>query len=211
MQLGFRAALFESAVRFHERFRYDIALFSPDSVFIVRPAPFSNRRLYQALGSTDVADGQPRLHLPRDVEEPVDQRRGAASMRSASNPEDDVLDTPGFADRPASCWRSRTSCCSTAASRPEFGPVAEQLARRRHRSSPRSTTGRYASSASSRSARRSASTPPSSPATTTGCGCFPDRSRDEIELGLDHARAGRRPGCGARPPARLPAGGRAGA
>ena len=36
MQLGFRAALFESAVRFHERFDYDIALFSPDSVFIVQ-------------------------------------------------------------------------------------------------------------------------------------------------------------------------------
>ena len=48
MQLGFRAALFESAVRFHERFDYDIALFSPDSVFIVRPQPFSIRRLYQA-------------------------------------------------------------------------------------------------------------------------------------------------------------------
>ena len=44
MQLGFRAALFESTLRFHERFRYDIALFSPDSVFIVRPAAFSIRR-----------------------------------------------------------------------------------------------------------------------------------------------------------------------
>ena len=50
MQLGFRSALFESAVRFHERLDYDIALFSPDSVFIVRPQPFSIRRLYQTLG-----------------------------------------------------------------------------------------------------------------------------------------------------------------
>ena len=48
MQLGFRSALFESAVRMQERFHYDIALFSPDSVFIVRPQPFSIRRLYQA-------------------------------------------------------------------------------------------------------------------------------------------------------------------
>ena len=54
MQLGFRSALFESTLRFHERFRYDIALFSPDSVFIVRPAPFSNRRLYQALGVPEI-------------------------------------------------------------------------------------------------------------------------------------------------------------
>jgi putative ABC transport system permease protein len=43
MQLGFRSALFESAVRFHERFDYDIALFSPDSVFIVRPQRGSTR------------------------------------------------------------------------------------------------------------------------------------------------------------------------
>ena len=49
MQLGFRDALFESAVRFHERYRYDVALISPDSVYIVRRA-FSHRRLYQALG-----------------------------------------------------------------------------------------------------------------------------------------------------------------
>ena len=56
MQLGFRSALFESTLRFHERFRYDIALFSPDSVFIVRPAAFSIRRLYQALGREEVAE-----------------------------------------------------------------------------------------------------------------------------------------------------------
>ena len=57
MQLGFRSALFESAVRFHERFDYDIALFSPDSVFIVRPQAFSIRRLAQAQGFEAVATG----------------------------------------------------------------------------------------------------------------------------------------------------------
>ena len=56
MQLGFRSALFESAVRFHERFDYDIALFSPDSVFIVRPQSFSIRRLAQAGGYEAVED-----------------------------------------------------------------------------------------------------------------------------------------------------------
>ena len=61
MQLGFRSALFESAVRFHERLNYDIALFSPDSVFIVRPQPFSIRRLYQALGD----EAQAQIHLQR--------------------------------------------------------------------------------------------------------------------------------------------------
>ena len=59
MQLGFRSALFESAVRFHERFDYDIALFSPDSVFIVRPQSFSIRRLYQTLGFDAVKEVTP--------------------------------------------------------------------------------------------------------------------------------------------------------
>ena len=59
MQLGFRSALFDSAVRFHERLDYDVALFSTDSVFIVRPHTFSIRRLYQALGEEGVADVTP--------------------------------------------------------------------------------------------------------------------------------------------------------
>src|SRR5262245_37123254 len=49
MQLGFRSALFESSVRYHERFRYGVALFSVDSQFIARPASFPIQRLYQAL------------------------------------------------------------------------------------------------------------------------------------------------------------------
>ena len=66
MQLGFRSALFESAVRFHERFDYDIALFSPDSVFIVRPQSFSIRRLYQAMGYEAVEEATP-VYISRSV------------------------------------------------------------------------------------------------------------------------------------------------
>ena len=64
MQLGFRSALFEGAVRFHQRMNYDIALFSPDSVFIVRPQPFSIRRLYQTLAFDDVVDINPVYIFP---------------------------------------------------------------------------------------------------------------------------------------------------
>ena len=64
MQLGFREALFESAVRFHERFDYDVALFSPNSVFIVRPEGFSIRRVYQALGDEGVASVTPVYIFP---------------------------------------------------------------------------------------------------------------------------------------------------
>src|SRR5215468_4633108 len=59
MQLGFRAALFDSAVRYHERFRFGVALFSVDSQYIVRPQPFPIQRLYQARALPGVAGVSP--------------------------------------------------------------------------------------------------------------------------------------------------------
>src|SRR5262249_55140463 len=59
MQLGFREAMFGSAVRYHEQLRYDVALISPETAFIVQPHSFSNRRLYQARGVPGVADVSP--------------------------------------------------------------------------------------------------------------------------------------------------------
>jgi len=95
MQLGFRAALFESAVRFHERLNYDIALFSPDSVFIVRPQPFSIRRLYQALGHESVADISPVYIFPAVWKNPWNNGRRSLSA-FGFNPEDDLLTAAGF-------------------------------------------------------------------------------------------------------------------
>ncbi|MEQ1801849.1 MAG: ABC transporter permease DevC [Gammaproteobacteria bacterium] len=126
MQLGFRSALFESTLRFHERFRYDIALFSPDSVFIVRPAPFSIRRLYQALGLEEVAEISPVYISPAVWKNPwTSERRGINAI--GIDPEDDILDTPGFAaGRPL--LAGQDVVLFDAASRPEFGPVGERFA-----------------------------------------------------------------------------------
>jgi len=121
MQLGFRAALFESTLRFHERFRYDIALFSPDSVFIVRPAPFSIRRLYQALGVPEVEDVTPVYIFPAIWKNPwTTERRGINAV--GIDPEKDVLDTPGFAEN-RGLLRQQDVVLFDAASRPEFGPA----------------------------------------------------------------------------------------
>ena len=95
MQLGFRSALFESTLRFHERFEYDIALFSPDSVFIVRPAAFSIRRLYQALGADAVAEVSPVYIFPAVWKNPWGTDRRAIQSIGL-NPEHDQFDTPGF-------------------------------------------------------------------------------------------------------------------
>ena len=118
MQLGFRAALFESAVRFHERFRYDIALFSTDSVFIVRPQTFSIRRLYQAMGDPEVMHVSPVYIFPAVFKNPWNNQRRSINA-VGFDPEDAILATPGFDElRPA--LRQQDVVILDAASRPEF-------------------------------------------------------------------------------------------
>ena len=125
MQLGFRSALFESAVRFHERLNYDIALFSTDSVFIVRPQPFSVRRLYQALGDESVASVSPVHIFPGVWKNPWNNDRRSISV-FGFDPEVDILDAEGF-DENRLRLRQQDVVLFDAASRPEFGPVAKEF------------------------------------------------------------------------------------
>ncbi|MDM9383663.1 ABC transporter permease DevC [Chlorogloeopsis sp. ULAP01] len=50
MQLGFQAALFESATRVHQSINADVVLINPRSRALISMNNFSRRRLYQALG-----------------------------------------------------------------------------------------------------------------------------------------------------------------
>jgi putative ABC transport system permease protein len=124
MQLGFRSALFESTLRFHERFRYDIALFSTESVFIVRPAPFTIRRLYEALGSPDVESVSPVYIFPATWKNPWDNARRSLNAVGI-DPTRDVLDTPGFAAN-LHKLAAQDVVLFDRASRPEFGPVGKE-------------------------------------------------------------------------------------
>ncbi len=125
MQLGFRAALFESAVRFQERINYDIALFSKDSVFIVRPQPFSIRRLYQALGDEDVAGVSPVYIFPATWKNPWNSERRSLSA-IGFNPEYDLIATEGVNEQ-RRLLRQQDVVLFDALSRPEFGPVGEAI------------------------------------------------------------------------------------
>ena len=126
MQLGFRAALFESTLRFHERFEYDIALFSPDSVFIVRPAAFSIRRLYQALGADVVEEVSPVYIFPAVWKNPWGTDRRAIQSIGV-DPARARLDTPGFAAG-RELLRQQDVLLFDAASRPEFGDIRARFA-----------------------------------------------------------------------------------
>jgi len=125
MQLGFRAALFESAVRFHERLNYDIALFSPNSVFIVRPQPFSIRRLYQALGDEGVKKVSPVYLFPAVWKNPWSNGRRSLSA-FGFDPNDNILGVEGF-DEQRQLLKQQDVVLFDAASRPEFGPVAKTI------------------------------------------------------------------------------------
>lgn len=125
MQLGFRAALFEGAVRFHERFDYEIALFSTESVFIVRPRPFSIRRLYQALGDEAVENVAPVYIFPAVWKNPWNNDRRSITAIGL-NPEDNLLKTKGF-DENRLKLRKQDVVMFDSASRPEYGPVAEEF------------------------------------------------------------------------------------
>ena len=125
MQLGFRSALFESAVRFHERMDYDIALFSPDSVFIVRPQSFSIRRLYQTLGFEAVEDVTPVYIFPSIWKNPWNnQRRNIFTI--GFKPDKPLLDIEGF-DEARVLLMQQDVVLFDAGSRPEFGPVADTI------------------------------------------------------------------------------------
>ena len=126
MQLGFRSALFESAVRFHERFDYDIALFSPDSVFIVRPEDFSVRRVYQALSDDQVTAAYPIHIFPAIWKNPwTNQRRSINAI--GFDPEHPILETRGF-ERARAQLTQQNVVAFDVASRPEFGAVGAALA-----------------------------------------------------------------------------------
>jgi len=125
MQLGFRAALFESAVRFQQRLNYDIALFSINSVFIVRPQPFSARRLYQALGDDAVESIAPVHIFPGVWKNPWNNDHRGINI-IGFDPDIDLLKAPGF-DHYRHLLHRQDVVIFDEASRPEFGPVAENF------------------------------------------------------------------------------------
>ena len=94
MQVGFREALFQSAVRYHQRFDFDVAIFGAESTFIVRPQSFSKRRLYQALGMDGVESVSPVYIAPANWKNPYNhQVRSILTL--GVDPDRTVLNAPG--------------------------------------------------------------------------------------------------------------------
>jgi putative ABC transport system permease protein len=124
MQLGFREALFDSSVRYHKAFRFDLALISPRTQFIVQPDAFSRRRLYQALSLPGVA-GVKAVYLRqarwRDPTRP-DQTRMIFLV--GFDPSERVFQDDGIVASPE-LLQMPDVFLFDARSRREFGPVPD--------------------------------------------------------------------------------------
>jgi putative ABC transport system permease protein len=126
MQLGFREALFKSAVRYHEALDYDLALLSPKTPFIVYPQSFARGRLYQTLGYEGVAGVTP-VYLGQQVwKNPDDLTQTRLIFLVGIDPSRDVLDVAGIDDD----WdrvRLADFVLYDRASRPEYGSVVARF------------------------------------------------------------------------------------
>src|SRR5262249_13224218 len=125
MQLGFRASMLDSAVRYQEKLRYDIAILAPGTLFIAEAEPFSRRRLYQAAGVAGGASVSPLSASGAHSKNPPGHSPHPLSALGAG-PSVDPLDAPGFSEQRYLVQR-QDALLFDALSRPEHGPVAMEL------------------------------------------------------------------------------------
>lgn len=125
IQLGFRDALFDSAVRLHQSFKGDIFLVSPQSTALIAMKSFSQRRLYQALGVDGVQAISP-IYLDFALWKNPDSRQTRGILVVGFNPADLVFDLPGVVQN-LDRIRIPDVVLFDEASRAEFGPIPDKF------------------------------------------------------------------------------------
>jgi putative ABC transport system permease protein len=128
MQLGFRAALFDSATALIASMRGDLFLMHPMTTASFRPEPLPRVRAQQALALPEVERAVPVYLAQATWRNPLDGSRRTIQLIGVDT-EAGVLDFPGLAPIVDALKRPDTLGFDTR-SRPEFGPVAELLAQR---------------------------------------------------------------------------------
>ncbi|MGL5083990.1 MAG: ABC transporter permease DevC [Microcoleaceae cyanobacterium] len=123
MQFGFRDALFESAVLLHGRFQGDIFLVSPQSNSLIAMKTFPDRRLYQALSFDGVESINP-VYIGFGLWKNPETQKTRQIMVIGLDPTYQVLDFPEIQANQGQLKLSDVILFD-AASRPEYGPVAE--------------------------------------------------------------------------------------
>jgi putative ABC transport system permease protein len=126
MQLGFKNALFDSAIRIPKSLQGDIFIVSTQTDTFVNPTPFSARRLYQVMGH-DGVDSVTSLYINinrwKNPETKVSRQIYIMGFNPVSNP----INLPGVEENLDLIKRPDVFLFDQE-SRPEFGPVKDLLA-----------------------------------------------------------------------------------
>ncbi|MFC7735499.1 ABC transporter permease DevC [Roseomonas sp. GCM10028921] len=128
MQLGFRAALFESATTLISAMRADLFLMSPMTLASFRPETIPRARVSQALAVETVAAAVPVYLAQATFRNPESGRRRTIQL-IGFDMEAGVLDLPGLAPI-RDALKQPDSFAFDSRSRPEFGPVPRLFAER---------------------------------------------------------------------------------
>lgn len=126
LQLGFRDALFDSAIRLQSNLVGDLVIISPQSTNLVGMRNFSQRRLYQALGMKDVASVNPLyigLGAWKIKEDPAGQTRNILVL--GANPDANVFKMSGAVSN-IDRVKTQDVVLFDRASRAEFGPIVSE-------------------------------------------------------------------------------------
>ena len=129
MQLGFRAAMYDSAVRYHRTLRFDLAMLSHKTPFIGFPKQFSRRRLYQTLAAPAIASVTPVYIQQGFWRNPWDFSARNILVVGV-DPSADVIGLEAVRENRALLTLPDVALFD-AKSRPEFGPVRKSLERAR--------------------------------------------------------------------------------
>jgi putative ABC transport system permease protein len=125
IQLGFRDALFDSAVRMHENLQGDIFLVSPQSTALIAMKSFSQRRLYQALGYEGVESISP-IYLDFGLWKNPDNRRTRGILVIGFDPNAPIFALPGVTQGLGQIQLPDTVLFDED-SRAEFGSIAQKF------------------------------------------------------------------------------------
>jgi putative ABC transport system permease protein len=125
LQMGFRGALFSSAVEFHNSLNGEIVMLSGRSRSLIALDRFTERRLYQAAGVSGVASVSP-VYLNTIQWRNPENKEIWDIYAIGINPEHQVMNVPGVAANRAKLREPDTALFNTG-SRKEFGAIAQRF------------------------------------------------------------------------------------
>lgn len=125
LQMGFRGALFSSAVEFHNSLNGELVMLSSRSRSLISLDRFTERRLYQAAGVTGVASVSP-IYLNTVQWRNPENKEIWDIYVIGINPEHQVLKIPGVEANQTKLRQPDTALFNLG-SRSEFGAIAQRF------------------------------------------------------------------------------------